>query len=64
MSLIGTFETSRDVRSSVAIGGKAEVTRTLLTLNGPQPAGRYVRSISFDHLVCADKQERRATPSK
>src|SRR5258706_9898667 len=27
-SLVGTFETSRDVRSLVAIGGKAEVTRT------------------------------------
>jgi hypothetical protein len=26
--LLGTFETSRDVRFLVAIGGKAEVTRT------------------------------------
>jgi len=28
MSVTGTFETSRDVRSSVAIRGKADVTRT------------------------------------
>jgi hypothetical protein len=29
MSRIGTFETSRDVRSVVAIGGKADMTRTV-----------------------------------
>src|SRR6266849_3716083 len=28
VSVVGTFETSSDVRYSVAIGGKAEVTRT------------------------------------
>jgi hypothetical protein len=28
MSPVGTFETSRDVRSLAAIGGKAEVART------------------------------------
>ena len=38
-SLVGTFETSRDVRSSVPIRGKADVARTVVRLRILTPFG-------------------------